>query len=72
MGTVEACHKCKKFINVDDSYEGQMGTFLFERDHRGHMMGHIDSAEVGSYQDVSDKYSPAAKKENEKYSTMQH
>ncbi len=56
MGTVFACHRCKIFINVDESYEGQMGTFLFERDHQGHPVGNIDQAEVGSYTDMTYKY----------------
>ncbi len=61
MGTVVACHKCKIFIQVDESYEGQMGTYLFERDHKGHAVGNIDLAEVGAYTDMTSKYFLVAK-----------
>ncbi len=55
MDVVRACHKCREYVPVIDTVEGQRRVKAFEATHRGHPIGMVAFDEVGSYSDASAK-----------------
>ena len=56
MGIVRACHQCREYVRVEETYEGQKILRAFEKDHKVHPVGSVDIAEVRSYADVTAEY----------------
>ncbi len=49
MDVVRACHKCKLYVQMDESLEGKKRVKAFDINHRGHPLGMVNQDEVESY-----------------------
>ncbi len=56
MDVARACHKCKEYVQVFDTVEGQQRVRAFEAGHKGHPLGTVSLDEVMSYANVDAKF----------------
>ena len=46
---VRACHKCKTYIDIVETYDGQQFVRQFEKDHRGHPLSTLNIEDLPQY-----------------------
>ncbi|MHA1819785.1 MAG: hypothetical protein ACTSU2_09900 [Promethearchaeota archaeon] len=58
MTICRLCIKCKEYIFLDETYQGQLKRDAFEKDHDKHPLITVNYEEVKDFQDVNSKYAP--------------
>ena len=56
MPIVKACHICKEYIIIVETFRAQMREKEFEKAHKGHPVGTVNLSEVAAYNNVNHRF----------------